>query len=292
MMKRKTWLTIGIAALLLFCTAVLAEGANRNVPLDSALDAALNAPGSGIAFANGSAHPWQVVEIDGRTAAKSGNAGAANSSSAVSAQVTIAEGQSLSFDWNVDGEPTTGALAMWDYLVFIVDGEYIDYIHSVEENTPLGWETFTWTPEEAGTYTVEWAYNKDASNNSGADCGYLDNVAVIGEPVQTAAPTAEPQPGEEFTIFEEDFSQLPSDEWWNDDMDGDGNYWHWDTSCGHNAAPAHFIRFHTALPVRSRPITGSAYRISIFLPMRKTFSSASGSAHSMRIFMRNISTSA
>lgn len=53
MMKRKTWLTIGIAALLLFCTAVLAEGANRNVPLDSALDAALNAPGSGIAFANG-----------------------------------------------------------------------------------------------------------------------------------------------------------------------------------------------------------------------------------------------
>ncbi len=94
----------------LFCTAVLAEGANRNVPLDSALDAALNAPGSGIAFANGSAYPWQVVEIDGRTAAKSGNAGAANSSSAVSAQVTIAEGQSLSFDWNVDGEPTTGAL--------------------------------------------------------------------------------------------------------------------------------------------------------------------------------------
>ena len=90
MMKRKTWLTIGIAALLLFCTAVLAEGANRNVPLDSALDAALNAPGSGIAFANGSAYPWQVVEIDGRTAAKSGNAGAANSSSAVSAQVTIA----------------------------------------------------------------------------------------------------------------------------------------------------------------------------------------------------------
>lgn len=238
MMKRKTWLTIGIAALLLFCTAVLAEGANRNVPLDSALDAALNAPGSGIAFANGSAHPWQVVEIDGRTAAKSGNAGAANSSSAVSAQVTIAEGQSLSFDWNVGGEPTTGALAMWDYLVFIVDGEYIDYIHSVEENTPLGWETFTWTPEEAGTYTVEWAYNKDASNNSGADCGYLDNVAVIGEPVQTAAPTAEPQPGEEFTIFEEDFSQLPSDEWWNDDMDGDGSYWHWDTSCGHNAPGA------------------------------------------------------
>ena len=60
MMKRKTWLTIGIAALLLFCTAVLAEGANRNVPLDSALDAALNAPGSGIAFANGSAYPWRA----------------------------------------------------------------------------------------------------------------------------------------------------------------------------------------------------------------------------------------
>ena len=78
MMKRKTWLTIGIAALLLFCTAVLAEGANRNVPLDSALDAALNAPGSGITFANGSAHPWQVVEIDGGRAAKRGNAGAAN----------------------------------------------------------------------------------------------------------------------------------------------------------------------------------------------------------------------
>lgn len=291
MMKRKTWLTIGIAALLLFCTAVLAEGANRNVPLDSALDAALNAPGSGIAFANGSAYPWQVVEIDGRTAAKSGNAGAPNSSSAVSAQVTIAEGQSLSFDWNVDGEPTTGALAMWDYLVFIVDGEYIDYIHSVEENTPLGWETFTWTPDEAGTYTVEWTYNKDASNNSGADCGYLDNVAVIGEPVQTAAPTAEPQPGEEFTIFEENFHSFRV-------TNGGTTTWTVTAAIGIGTRPAvtmrpaHFIRFHTALPVRSRPITGSAYRISIFPPMRKTFSSASGSAHSMRIFMRNISTSA
>ena len=58
MMKRKTWLTIGIAALLLFCTAVLAEGANRNVPLDSALDAALNAPGSGIGHDCGRAEPF------------------------------------------------------------------------------------------------------------------------------------------------------------------------------------------------------------------------------------------
>lgn len=199
---------------------------------DNALDAALNVGGGSITFTNALAQPWQVVELDGRTAAKSGNAGIPSSQSTVSASVYVGEGQSLEFDWNVDSEATT-YLIMWDCLVFSVNGESIDYIHSVEEDTPLGWQHYTWTADAAGVYTFEWTYLKDASNDGGDDCGYLDNVEVTGEEVLTPTPTPTPEPGESFNIFNESFSESPED-WWNDDFDGDGRFWEWGTAYGHD----------------------------------------------------------
>lgn len=206
------------------------------VSADNALDAALNVSGGSITFTNASPQPWEVVEIDGRTAAKSGNAGIPSSQSTVSASVYVGEGQSLEFDWNVDSEATT-YLVMWDCLVFSVNGESIDYIHSQEENVPLGWQHYTWTSDAAGVYTFEWTYLKDASNDGGADCGYLDNVVVTGEEILPPSPTPVPAPGESFNIFNECFSESPED-WWNDDFDGDGRFWEWGTDYGHDAPGA------------------------------------------------------
>lgn len=227
-MKRTLTITAVIAILALAFTAVFA---------DTDLDAALNVEGGSLTFGTTQQYPWQVCEIDGRLCARSGNAGISNSSSSVSIGAYLGEGQSLVFDWNVDSEATQSVIAMWDYIAFKVNGEYIDYIHSVEENTPLGWQHYEWQVQEAGNYTFEWVYVKDASNDQGADCGYLDNVEVVGEIILPPTPTPEPQPGEEFVILEENFDISPED-WWNDDFDGDGRFWEYDTTVGHNAAGA------------------------------------------------------
>lgn len=205
---------------------------------DTELDAALNADGGSIAFTNDASYPWEVIEENGRLAAMSGNAGAASSVSAIAAVVTVEAGQSIEFDWNVDCEAST-TIGMWDYLAFCVDGSIVDFIRSEEENTPLGWQHCTWTPDEPGSYTLSWEYVKDASVDGGADRGYLDNVAVTGEIIVPPTPTPAPLPGEEFTVFHEDFSVSP-EEWWNDDFDGDGNYWQWSASYGHDAPGAIF----------------------------------------------------
>ena len=229
-MKKRT--IIWLSALLALLLGIVSMASIA----DSALDIALNASGGSLSFINDGAYPWQVVSIDGRTAAMSGNRGCHSTDSSVSLTAYVGEGQSLEFDWNVDSEAYT-TLIPRDYLGFAVDGEYMDFIHSTEENTPLGWQHYVWTAEEAGTYTFEWIYVKDSTVSAGEDCGYLDNVEITGEEILPPTPTPPPQPGESFTIYCEDFSAQP-DDWWNDDFDGDGNYWEWGTAYGHDAPGA------------------------------------------------------
>ena len=168
-MKKRTIIWLSVLLALLLGIVSMASIA------DSALDIALNASGGSLSFINDGAYPWQVVSIDGRTAAMSGNRGCHSTDSSVSLTAYVGEGQSLEFDWNVDSEAYT-TLIPRDYLGFAVDGEYMDFIHSSEENTPLGWQHYVWTAEEAGTYTFEWIYVKDSTVSAGEDCGYLDNV--------------------------------------------------------------------------------------------------------------------
>ncbi len=204
---------------------------------DDSLDAALNVDGGSLTFVTCEAYPWEVTELDGHLCAKSGNSGVDGSVSDISLSVYLDAGQGISFEWNADTEVTTTLIAMWDYMLFCVDGSYEAHINSYENAGPTGWQKYEWTAEESGMYVFEWSYNKDSSTSQGEDCGYLDNVKIIGSPIESPEPTPTPEPGVEYIVYEESFDESPED-WWNDDFDGDGNYWEWGTEYGHENAGA------------------------------------------------------
>lgn len=228
-MSKIKFIAIIIVAVLLIQTVFYAFA-------DESLNDALNVSGGELNFENDSEYPWSECEMDGRLVAGSGNAAQDSSTSTLSLTVFLGEGQSIEFDWNVDCESYT-TLIPRDYLVFSVNGEYLSQIHSTMADTPLGWQHYCWQASTEGVYLFEWIYVKDSSLSEGMDCGYVDEVEITGEAVVQPTPTPLPVPGEQFIIFSEDFSVQP-DEWWNDDFDGDGNYWLWGTEFGHDAPGA------------------------------------------------------
>lgn len=227
-MKKIICFSVMALAVLLFGSAAFA---------DDSLDTALNVDGGSLTFATCASYPWEVTEFDGHLCAKSGSSGADSSVSDISLSVHLDAGQGISFEWNADTEVTTTPIAMWDYMMFCVGGSYEAHINSYETAGPTGWQSYEWTAEESGTYVFEWSYHKDASISQGEDCGYLDNVKIIGSPIEPPGPTPAPEPGAEYIVYEESFDESPED-WWNDDFDGDGNYWEWGTEYGHADAGA------------------------------------------------------
>lgn len=107
------------------------------------------------------ANPW-VVEGDH---AKSGT------TSTVSMTAETGEGQVISFRCSTSSERNR------DRLIFAVDN-----IPVKEWSGVTDWSEYVYMPETAGVHTFSWYFSKDASVDSGDDCGRLDDVA-IGEPV-------------------------------------------------------------------------------------------------------------
>lgn len=158
-----------------FVTAVKASGAEpfylyeyvtENVV---SLNEALNVSGGTLDFTNDSTYPWTVVTdtANNRIYAQSGNAGVGGSSSDVKLTLTMAAGDTLSFDYYVSSE------SGYDYFRFLVDGTVQT---SASGTTNTNWRTYTYTADAAGTYTFTWRYIKDSSQNSGNDCARVDNV--------------------------------------------------------------------------------------------------------------------
>ncbi|MBR4658209.1 MAG: dockerin type I repeat-containing protein [Clostridia bacterium] len=139
------------------------------------LNEAANAEGYNLEFTSATAnYPWSAAIVDGRAAAKSGNAGTSSSTSTMRLVVDMTAGETLSFDWKVSSE------ANYDKLSFYVNNSMQGSAISGTTN----WATITYTANSTGTYTFEWRYNKDYSVNSGDDCGYVDNVVYSGaEPI-------------------------------------------------------------------------------------------------------------
>ena len=134
-----------------------------NIPLSEAA----GAENSGLQFSTDpDNYPWVPVTIDGRNAAKSGNAGVSSSSSTMNLALQMSQGESISFEWKVSSENN------YDYLYFYVNG-------AKEGNGISGttnWATRTFTAPSDGLYIFKWSFEKDYSVNSGSDCGYVDNV--------------------------------------------------------------------------------------------------------------------
>ena len=135
---------------------------------NSDLDEALNIAGGTIHFTSTGDYPWTVVTEGDRTYAKSGNAGMSNTTSEMTATVTLDAPKTLFFDFKAWGK---GSGSGWDKCQFLVDGTS-QFSYGARDND---WETYT-VALAAGTHTLTWSYTKDNSVNPTGDYFAVDNV--------------------------------------------------------------------------------------------------------------------
>ena len=122
-------------------------------------------------FVNDAEYPWTVVQegpFHTTYCIKSGNAGVANSTSAIEATVDYIEAGQVKFDALCQGEGTATA---WDKCIFYIDGE-AQFTHGAEV---AGWNNYRFNVAQ-GTHTFRWEYSKDSSVNPDGDCFKVDNI--------------------------------------------------------------------------------------------------------------------
>ena len=140
------------------------------------LDEALNEEGGTIHFESTGDYPWTVVEdSNGDHYAMSGNAGVHNSTSTLTATVTVDRESSLAFAWMSWGEESAEG-TIYDACIFAVDGVN-QFRNGAIDND---WITYS-MPLSPGTHTLEWSYSKDSSVNPTGDFFAIDNVVIRAE---------------------------------------------------------------------------------------------------------------
>ncbi|MEG1559760.1 MAG: Ig-like domain-containing protein [Clostridia bacterium] len=152
------------------------------------LNEALNIENGTLEFVNNVAHPWFMDNADNRISAKSTIEGLSSTNSAITLSIAnLPIGSTLSFDWKVDSENN------YDKLKFAVNGATVNGIADISGN--VGWTTKTYTITQNRNFVFTWTYAKDVSVNRGADCGWVDNVALTipGSPTPVP-PTPTPVP--------------------------------------------------------------------------------------------------
>ena len=140
------------------------------------LEYALNEKGSNITFSStGDSstgdYPWTNIVEGSRVYASSGNMGAHNSSSEMTATVTLSAPDSIKFDFKALGEGSN-----YDVCVFMVDGTQ-KFSYGSRQDT---WETYS-AYLSTGTHTLTWRYTKDGSFNPTGDYFAVDNVRLVTE---------------------------------------------------------------------------------------------------------------
>ncbi|MDO4865268.1 MAG: redoxin domain-containing protein [Clostridia bacterium] len=158
-----------------------------------ALSAAVNTEGSDIAFRNPEdARFWlmQPVEIDGRRALVSTNAGADSTVAEVLATVEAQEGDALVF------EVRTSAEAIFDGMFVSVDGEVKKRFPGTRDWTPWA------VPLSAGTHEIALGYEKDDYTRDGEDAAWISGVRLArGEDAAAALAALPARPtGERFVL--------------------------------------------------------------------------------------------
>ena len=126
-------------------------------------------PAGNLMFFSDGPTPWFVEDAGGAEpgAARSGRIGG---DGRTSLRTNVAGRGTLSFRWRVSSE------ASYDYLRLLVDGMEIAKISGER-----GWEPYSLPVPGSGSHTVEWRYDKDASCDTGSDCGWVDDVAWTEE---------------------------------------------------------------------------------------------------------------
>ena len=134
--------------------------------------------------ASDSTYTWTNIGTSDSPIWKSANQGVASSSTTLTYTFTLTGQGVLSFDYSASSES-----ANFDYLYYTIkQGDNI--IDSTGTSTKIGGTSYgtadvsmTYVSKihilEVGTYTLEFTYRKDSSDDSGTDSGYVKNVKVI-----------------------------------------------------------------------------------------------------------------
>lgn len=96
----------------------------------------------------------------------------ARDSSSVWLEVVVTNALSVSFDWKCSCEPFSKG-GPWDYLMFSVDGQRLDYICGMTD-----WTNITFVLNGEGVQTLRWTYIKDDRDSAGEDCAWVANVVI------------------------------------------------------------------------------------------------------------------
>lgn len=167
---------------------VVSVGFAVEVPTD--LDEALNVTNGTLHFESTGDYPWIVATENGTLYAKSGNAGAASSSSSISTTITSNGLTVVGFSFKAWGEGTD---SLFDICQFLIDGDVQAQWGAYRNDE---WEFFSTDPLPAGQHILTWTYTKDDSINEIGDCFMLDDV-MLGQsllpPISSPPVTETPQ---------------------------------------------------------------------------------------------------
>lgn len=135
---------------------------------DDVINQAVNVIGGRLEFQNDEDNPWVYdTTVIGRYCAASNIRGKDNTSTTLSATLTFAENEAISFWWRVSSENK------YDTFTFSVDGKDL-----VTISGNIYWENKLY-PIPAGEHVVSWTYTKDSSYAMYNDSGYVDDVEIL-----------------------------------------------------------------------------------------------------------------
>ena len=117
-------------------------------------------------------YPWVITDhnpYEGTYCMKSGNAGAASSTSTMQVLVDVPQDGMISFYQKASSESN------YDKCYFYIDGQQM-----LEVSGPGNWIKKEY-PVAAGEHNFKWAYTKDSSVDSNDDCYYIDYIDFEAE---------------------------------------------------------------------------------------------------------------
>lgn len=164
-----SWMPSAVGIVSLQITAVNPSGSDtETLEIDVGENALLTAIDSGSRPVATSSTPWFSQSSTTHDGIDAAQAGGITHNEISSLAVEVEGPEQIVFWWKVSSEET------WDFLDFFVDGELIQSISGEVDWT----QVFHSLP--AGTHTIEWRYDKDASVDSGDDTGWVDEFSVLG----------------------------------------------------------------------------------------------------------------
>lgn len=125
--------------------------------------------------------PWMYESDEERSYAYPSNTGTNMTSALLCTDVTVDEDEVLAFDYKVSCE------GGFDYFILYINEEPVK-VFSGEHD----WSSYAYRFEEAGDYSVMFAYEKDEMEAGGDDTALLDNVRLLSGEEADEAVSANP----------------------------------------------------------------------------------------------------